>query len=100
MGAKGGGAYFREDTVLTVATINFSLAGVQLLINGGSYSRATFILFGAVPLGDIDTCMIDLIFRIDFQDMIENKQQNQAKYTMFLPQSNDCFRLMIMATPT
>ena len=66
---KGGGNYFREDTVLTLATINFNLAGVQLLISGGSYSRATFTLFGAVPLGDIDTCMIDLIFRIDFQDI-------------------------------
>jgi hypothetical protein len=31
--------------------INFSLAGVWLLIEGGFYSRAAFIYFGAKPLG-------------------------------------------------
>ena len=38
--------------ILAAATINFSLAGVQLLIEGGSYSRAAFINFGAISLGD------------------------------------------------
>ena len=38
-----------------MATIYFSLAGVRLLIEGGSYSRAAFINFGAIPLDDIDT---------------------------------------------
>ena len=32
-----------------MASINFSLAGVQLLIKGGSYSRAAFINFRAIP---------------------------------------------------
>ena len=32
------------------ATINFSFAGVRLLIKGGSYSRAAFIYFGGIPL--------------------------------------------------
>ena len=41
--------------ILAAATINFSLAGVQLLIEGGSYLRAAFINFGVTSLGDIDT---------------------------------------------
>ena len=32
--------------IVAVATINFCLAGVQLLIEGSSYSRAAFILEG------------------------------------------------------
>ena len=48
--------------ILAVATINFSLAGVRLLIEGGSYSRANF---GETPLGDIDT--IDSFFKTDFR---------------------------------
>ena len=51
--------------ILAAATINFSLTGVWLLIEGGSYSRAAFINFGATPLGDIDT--IDSFFRTDFE---------------------------------
>ena len=35
-----------------MATINFSLAGMRLLIEGGSYSRTAFINFGVIPLGD------------------------------------------------
>ena len=50
--------------IVAVATINFSLAGVQLLIEGGSYSRAAFIYSGVIPLGDTD--MIGLFFRTDF----------------------------------
>ena len=30
--------------IVAVATINFSLAGVRLLIEGGSYSRTAFII--------------------------------------------------------
>ena len=44
--------------ILAAATTNYSLAGVQLLIEGDFYK------FGATPLGDIDT--IDSIFRTDF----------------------------------
>ena len=33
--------------IVAAATINFSLAWVQLLIEGGSYSRAAFINFRA-----------------------------------------------------
>ena len=51
--------------ILAAATINFSLAGVRLLIEGGAYSRAAFINFGAKHLGDIDT--IDSIFMTDFR---------------------------------
>ena len=51
--------------IVATATINFSLAGVRLLIEGGSYSRAAFINFGATPLGDIDT--VDSFFRTDIR---------------------------------
>ena len=49
---------------LAVATINFNLARVRLLIEGGSYSRMVFINFGAIPLGDNDTIdsFLGLIF--------------------------------------
>ena len=36
--------------IVAVATINFSLAGVQPLIKGGSYLRMAFIYFGGIPL--------------------------------------------------
>ena len=39
--------------IVAVAIINFSLAGVRLLIEGGSYSWMAFINFGAIPLGAI-----------------------------------------------
>ena len=51
--------------ILAAATINFSLAGVRLLIEGGSYSKAAFINFGAISLAVIDT--VDSFFRADFQ---------------------------------
>ena len=35
--------------IVAVATINFSLTGVRLLIEGGSYSRVAFINFGVIP---------------------------------------------------
>ena len=34
--------------IVAAATINFSLAWVRLLIEGGSYSRAAFINFGPI----------------------------------------------------
>ena len=39
--------------IVAVATINFSLAWVQLLIEGSSYSRAAFINFGSILDGEI-----------------------------------------------
>ena len=36
--------------IVAAATINFSLTGVRLLIEGGSYSRTAFIYFGGIPL--------------------------------------------------
>ena len=36
--------------IVAAATINFSLTGVRLLIEGGSYSRKAFIYFGEIPL--------------------------------------------------
>ena len=59
-GWEGGAWCFHY--LLAAATINSSLAGVQSLIEGGSYSRAAFINFRVVPLTDTDT-----IDRIDFR---------------------------------
>ena len=39
--------------IVAAATINFSLAWVRLLIEGGSYSRAAFINFGPILEGVI-----------------------------------------------
>ena len=39
--------------IVAMATTNFSLAGVRLLIKVGSYSRVAFINFGAIPLGTV-----------------------------------------------
>ena len=61
-----------------MATINFSLTGVWLLIDG-SYlfeGAAAFINFGAISLANID--IVDTFFWIIFK-MYVCKQQNQAK---------------------
>ena len=39
--------------IVAMATINFSLAGVWLLVEGGSYSRTAFINSRAIPPGAI-----------------------------------------------
>ena len=44
--------------IVAAATINFSLAGVRLLIEGGSYSRTDFIYFGGKPLGRSDGILL------------------------------------------
>ena len=56
--------YMYIPHLVAMATVYFSLAGVQLLIEGGCYSRAAFINFGAIPLDDIDT--IGSFFRTDW----------------------------------
>ena len=38
--------------IVAMATINFSLALVQLLIEGGSYSRVAFINIGLISILD------------------------------------------------
>ena len=39
--------------IAAVATINFSLIGVRLLIEGGSYLKVVFIYFGAISPGTV-----------------------------------------------
>ena len=51
--------------IVAVATINFSHAGVRLLIKGSSHLRVAFINVGATPLGGTDT--VDSFFRIDLR---------------------------------
>ena len=49
--------------IVAAATINFSLAGVRLLIEGGSYSRVAFIYFGGIPCTDpVVSCCDRLVF--------------------------------------
>ena len=72
-----------------MATINFSVAGVRLLIKGGCYLRAAFIKFGATPLGDID--MVDSFFRTDIQifKLYDREISNKTKPRTF----SACFAL-------
>ena len=90
--------------IVAVATINFRFAGVWLLIEGGSYSRAAFINFGVTPLGDIDT--IDWFFRTDLRifELYDREKCSKTKprmfSAMFLPRTNNRSWLAIVATPT
>ena len=90
--------------IVAAATINFSLAGVRLLIEGSSYLRAAFIDFGATPLGDIDT--VDSFFRTDlrifelYDQEISSATKPRTFSAMFLPLPNDHSWLAIVATPT
>ena len=90
--------------ILAAATINFSLAGVWLLIEGGSYLREAIINFGAIDLGDIDT--IDSFFMTDFRIFVidDRKLSSRTKprtfSAMFLPQTNDHSWLAIVVMPT
>ena len=78
--------------IVATATINFSRAGVRLLIKGGSYSRVAFINFGATPLGDIDT--VDSFFRTDIRifKLYDREISSKTKPRTFLP----CFCLELM----
>ena len=88
--------------ILATATINFSLAGVQLLIKGGSYLRMVFINLERHLL-------VTLTQQTQFSGLISNvrsinKQQNQAKdlkvSAMFLPRTSDRAWLMVVTMPT
>ena len=83
--------------ILATATINFSLAGVQLLIKGGSYLGTVFINLERHLL-------VTLTQQTQFSGLISNvrlinKQQNQAKdlkvSAMFLPRTSDRAWLMV-----
>ena len=70
--------------IVAAATINFSLAGVWLLIEGGSYSRTAFIyLEGYLCADPVVFCSDRLVFQNYFSNsrdiMIEKQQQNQAR---------------------
>ena len=51
--------------IVAVATINFSHAGVQLLLKDGSYSIVAFINVGVTPHGGLDT--VDSFFMTDLR---------------------------------
>ena len=55
--------------IVAVATINFILAGVWLLIEGGSYSRVALLMLEWY-LGDIDT--VDSFSRLIFEYLSYN----------------------------
>ena len=77
---------------------------MQLLIKGGSYSRAAFINFGVIPLADID--IIDSFLRTDYRIFkiydreISSGTKLRTFSAMFLSQTNDRSWLAIVATPT
>ena len=67
-----------------MATINFSLARVRLLIESGSYFRvALFILEGYLCADPVVSCCDRLVFQDYFSNcrdiVIEKQQQNQAR---------------------
>ena len=50
--------------IVAAATINFSLAGVRLLIEGGSYSRTAFIILEGYPCANpVVSCCDRLVFQ-------------------------------------
>ena len=67
---------------------------MRLLIEGGSYSRVTFISFGVIPLGDTDT--VDLFFRTDIQmfKLYDREISSKTKPRTFL--SCFCLKFMIV----
>ena len=70
--------------IVAAAIINFSLAGVRLPIEGGSYSRtALFISEGYLWADPVVSCCDRLVFQDYFSNrrviMIEKQQQNQAR---------------------
>ena len=77
----------------SLATINFNLAGVRLLIEGSSYLRAAFINFGAIPLTDIDTA--NSFFRTSFRIFkiynreISSGTKPRTFSATFLPRTNN-----------
>ena len=79
----------------SLATINFNLAGVRLLIEGSSYSRAAFtcINFGVIPLTDIDTA--NSFFRTSFRIFkiynreISSGTKPRTFSATFLPRTNN-----------
>ena len=65
------------------------------------YSRAAFINFGVISLADID--MVDTFFRIIFKmydQKISSRTKPRTSSAMFLPQTNYCSWLAIVATHT
>ena len=83
-----------------MATINFSLAGVQLLIEGGFY------LFWRVCADLMVSCCDRLVFQDYFSNSrditIEKQQQNQAGMSsiMLLPLTDNRSWRANMVTPT
>ena len=96
--------------IAAVATINFSLTGVQLLIEDGSYLKVVFINFGVISPGTVHkmvtrkTCLwgLHLIIEIWFKKKQPccRRIKQRASSAMLLPQINNCSLLAIMATPT
>ena len=87
--------------ILAAATFDFCLAGVWLLIEGGSYLRAAFINFGAISPTDIDTVdsFSGPIFKIYNQEISSGTKPRTFSAT-FLPRTNDRSWLAIVATLT
>ena len=90
--------------IVAVATINFSLAGVRLLIEGGSYSKTA--LEGYLCTDPVVSCCDRLVFQDYFLNsrdmMIENSSRIKPGMSsvMFLPRTDDRSWRANVATPT
>ena len=95
--------------IVAVATINFSLAGVRLLIEGSSYSRTSLIILERyLPLPSIKILrQHERLTSLRITEIwSKNKQpcwlrtKPRTSSAMFLPRTNDRPPLAIVATPT
>ena len=94
-----------------MATINFSLAWVRLLIEGGSYSRAAFINFGPILDGVIhkNSSAEDLFMRTTLRVIKVRSSKKLPRCSrikprlfsaMVWPQTSKRVPLAIVTTPT
>ena len=97
--------------IVTVATINFSLAWVRLLIEGSSYSRAAFVNFGSIPHSVLhkkgsteDWFMKTSLWVIDVRSSKKllccNRTKPRLSSAVVLPQMSKRVALAIVTTPT
>ena len=97
--------------IVAMATINFSLAWVQLLIEGGSCSKAAFINFGSIPhsvlhkIGSTEDCFMKTSLQvIDVRSSKKfpccNRTKPRLSSAFVLPRTSERVPLAIVTTPT
>ena len=85
--------------IVAVATINFSLAWVWLLIESGSYSRVAVINFGGIPYSAMHkNCSTDDWFMKKL--LCCSRIKPRLSSTIVLPRTSRRVPLAIVTTPT